>query len=162
MIELKTILETVENETGLKIRTHKRNRNLVYARYIYYRLAKEITDTSLDEIGKVVNRDHSTVINGLNKFEETILVDQDWYLVYLRIKQKFQGLTEEEREKIEVKDQVALLNQNLRAAHQKIIELQKLTSDSEILRWISLLSEEDMEDFKANRLKPYLMIRKLI
>ena len=81
MIELKTILQTVENETGLKLKTHRRFRNLVYARYIYYRLAKELTECSLDQIGKIVGKDHSTALNGLNKFEDTVLVVPEWYLV---------------------------------------------------------------------------------
>jgi hypothetical protein len=49
-----------------------RGRELVMSRYLYYILSKQFTFESLGKIGKTVGRDHSSVIHGLNKYEELI------------------------------------------------------------------------------------------
>jgi len=66
--DLKKILEDVSDKTGIAIETLKsdwRKREVVDARFLYYRLAKERTKESLARIGEYVNKNHTTVLFGL-------------------------------------------------------------------------------------------------
>ena len=56
------------------INSKKRNQELVHPRQVAMYLCRELTDNSQDQIGKTVgNRDHSTVINSLNKINDEIV-----------------------------------------------------------------------------------------
>ena len=62
------ILETVSNYFNVKIdeiKSKKRNQPITNARQVYMYLAREILNESLLNIGKSIDRDHSTVINGI-------------------------------------------------------------------------------------------------
>jgi hypothetical protein len=64
------ILFDVCKRTGFTLEELKgkcRKRELVDARFIYFRRAKEKTKASLSSIGKEVNKDHATVLHGINE-----------------------------------------------------------------------------------------------
>ena len=65
------ILEIVEKQLELpSLKTKKRTRELVQGRLIYYKLAKTFCRyASLARIGRAAERDHSTVVYGLNKYD---------------------------------------------------------------------------------------------
>lgn len=69
MYELEFIKEKVENETGLKLETKLRDLDSTMARWLYFKIAKTNTCCSLNEIGRLVNRDHSTVVYGLKNVD---------------------------------------------------------------------------------------------
>lgn len=69
-IELKTIKNYVEKNLNIHLNTKSRTREEAYARSLYYKIAREYTFFPLDKIGKVVGRDHATVLHGLKLFEE--------------------------------------------------------------------------------------------
>ena len=69
MYELEFIKEKVENETNLKLETKSRDLDSTIARWLYFKIAKLNTGYSLNEIGSLVNRDHSTVIYGLKNID---------------------------------------------------------------------------------------------
>lgn len=69
MYELEFIKEKVENETGLKLETKLRDLDSTIARWLYFKIAKINTCCSLNEIGRLVNRDHSTVVYGLKNVD---------------------------------------------------------------------------------------------
>lgn len=66
---MKTTIEEirnyVESKTGLDISRKTRKRQYVDARALYYKLSRENTDASLEEIGALVNRDHSSVVHSV-------------------------------------------------------------------------------------------------
>lgn len=66
--QIKTI---IENELDIDdLSSKRRTRSLAQARFIYYKLARKFCRyVSLEKIGKAVNRDHSTVVHGLNQFD---------------------------------------------------------------------------------------------
>jgi len=66
---LKNIAEMVGEE--LKIDLHQKNRKqpVIYARAIYYRLAREYTPYSLQRIADVFNKNHATALHGFKMFE---------------------------------------------------------------------------------------------
>lgn len=69
MYELEFIKEKVENETGLKLETKSRDLDSSIARWLYFKIAKLNTGYSLNKIGSLVNRNHSTVVYGLKNVD---------------------------------------------------------------------------------------------
>jgi hypothetical protein len=89
----KIIKEAVESAFNTSINVKSRRREIVYIRSIYYKLCKDFTKESLDAIGKHVNKDHATVLNGLKIFNN--IIDNFWekelFNVYLDIKKTIQN-----------------------------------------------------------------------
>tara|TARA_R100001460_G_scaffold33140_2_gene64808 strand:- start:4370 stop:4792 length:423 start_codon:yes stop_codon:yes gene_type:complete len=74
-IDIKNLVEKELqiNDIGVKTRT----RELSQARFIYFKLAKNLCRyKSLAAIGRAVNRDHATVINGLKKYNVEAKIDR--------------------------------------------------------------------------------------
>lgn len=68
------ILHRVSKMTGISIeelKSKSRKREVVDARFVYFRRAKEKTKHSLAEIGKIVHRDHTTVQHGIKEANQT-------------------------------------------------------------------------------------------
>ena len=67
------IVETVAehyNITPTEIFSSKKSRNIAYPRQISMYLCRKLTDVSLNDIGKKLgNRDHTTILHGINKIE---------------------------------------------------------------------------------------------
>ena len=66
------IINFINKETGIDITKRKRTNEYVFARTVYYKLARELTNLSLEEIGSHVNKDHCSVIHNLRNFDEAI------------------------------------------------------------------------------------------
>ena len=84
----KIIKKAVESAFNTCISVKSRKREIVYMRSIYYKLCKDFTNESLNAIGKQVNKDHATVLNGLKIFDN--IIDNFWekelFNVYMNIK----------------------------------------------------------------------------
>lgn len=78
MKDLETIKNVISDIVGFDICTNRHNRNEAYARFIYYKLARELTTKTFSNIGKIVNRDHATVLYGIKTFD--ILLSQDSFI----------------------------------------------------------------------------------
>jgi hypothetical protein len=87
---LKEIMNYVVDQTGLDIRDNTRKREYVYARSLYFKLARDYTSVPLREIGESVGRDHAGVIHGVaKKFPEAYDYSpniKDTYLRYVNFK----------------------------------------------------------------------------
>jgi molybdopterin converting factor small subunit len=73
-IELFGILTEVSRKSRITISDLKgdtRKRVVSEARQLYFKRAKELTKESLKDIGLMVNRDHSTVLHGINLVNST-------------------------------------------------------------------------------------------
>ncbi len=74
LITIENIQKTVANYYNIRIgdmRSKKRSRNIAIPRQVAMRLAKDLTDHSLPEIGEAFGgRDHTTVLYGCRKIEE--------------------------------------------------------------------------------------------
>lgn len=69
-IEPELIIKNLEHCLGYEFSIKSRKRHIVYARALYYDLAKNLTVLTLENIGKYVGKeDHAVVINGLKTFE---------------------------------------------------------------------------------------------
>lgn len=77
------IKKLVEADLGLDdISKKTRQRDYVFARFLYYKVARDISKSSLSSIGQVVNRDHATALYGISKFDD--LVDYNKDFCYLK------------------------------------------------------------------------------
>tara|TARA_R110000744_G_scaffold143565_2_gene255508 strand:- start:2034 stop:2429 length:396 start_codon:yes stop_codon:yes gene_type:complete len=71
-MELREIKRIVEETTNIDLLEKKQKRDNVYARALYCKIAKEKTDSTLKEIGELINKDHSTVLYAITKIFEEI------------------------------------------------------------------------------------------
>ena len=71
-----TIKEIVESYFELSISRNTRKRQYVEARAIYYKLCREFTQLSLEQIGKSVKRDHASVLHGVKSINTWVQVDK--------------------------------------------------------------------------------------
>ena len=68
----KEIIDFINAELKIDIRKKKKTNQYVFARTVYYKLAKELTSLPLEEIGRQVNKDHCSVLHNLKNFEEVV------------------------------------------------------------------------------------------
>lgn len=79
---LEEIRNKVEERTGLKLVTNHRKQSYVTARYIYMALAYKFTKETLDNIGRFVGKDHSTVIYALETLDNRLYYEKDMKIIY--------------------------------------------------------------------------------
>ena len=84
------IRNAVNNAFNKKIQETTRRRDVVYPRAIYYKLAQDYSGESLASIGRIVSKDHATVIHGLKLFENVInpLWEKNYHNKYLKLKEQ--------------------------------------------------------------------------
>ncbi|MCF8038131.1 MAG: chromosomal replication initiator protein DnaA [Desulfohalobiaceae bacterium] len=76
--KIEEIINCVSDAFGLeqtKLGSKSRKKHLVLARNITFYLARKYTDLSLKEIGKHMNRRHSTVLKGITNIEKEVVKD---------------------------------------------------------------------------------------
>ena len=67
----------VNNVCGLNINDNTRQRDYIYARTMYYGLARKYTFYSLKVIGESVGRDHATVLHALRNLDRDVIKNED-------------------------------------------------------------------------------------
>lgn len=73
------IKKLVEADLGLDdISKKTRQRDYVFARFLYYKVARDVCKSSLSNIGKVVKRDHATALYGISKFDDLVDYNKDF------------------------------------------------------------------------------------
>jgi chromosomal replication initiator protein len=87
-----TIQKLVCDHFGVKVqdlKTHKKTKDIVIPRQVAMYLCKQLTDSSLSEIGKHFGgKDHSTVIHACKKVESRLQEDEDFKRKILFLEQK--------------------------------------------------------------------------
>lgn len=67
----------IESCLNIDISKRTRKRNYVYARAVYFKLCREYTKLSLDDIGQTMDMDHASVVHSINKvFESVVIYDK--------------------------------------------------------------------------------------
>lgn len=80
------IMNLVENELGYNIRGKTRARQVVYGRAIYFKICKDRTNLSLQEIGETLNLHHATVLHSIrNVFPAFEMYNPEYMVIYNRI-----------------------------------------------------------------------------
>ena len=90
IVKTKEIFDLVQYELSINnLGSKTRTRELAQARFIYFKLARKFCRyASLSAIGKQVNRDHATVINGLKKYDTEAKYDPYMNDIYDKISTK--------------------------------------------------------------------------
>lgn len=91
-ITLIGIKSMVSRHLQIAIGTPARNRNYVYGRAIYYKLAKEFTHHTFKDIGQVVKKDHASVIHGLKVFEVIERYNDNMINIYFECKKHLDNI----------------------------------------------------------------------
>ena len=80
------IMNLVENELGYNISGKTRARQVVYGRAIYFKICKDRTNLSLQEIGETLNLHHATVLHSIrNVFPAFEMYNPEYMDIYNRI-----------------------------------------------------------------------------
>ncbi len=86
-METTTIRKLVERELGYEIGGKTRKRQVVYGRAIYFKICKDRTNLSLQEIGQTLNLHHATVLHSItNVFPAFEMYNPEYMEIYNRIK----------------------------------------------------------------------------
>tara|TARA_R110001592_G_scaffold61829_3_gene188982 strand:- start:14147 stop:14686 length:540 start_codon:yes stop_codon:yes gene_type:complete len=85
---LQDIQTEVESALNLDLTKKNRERHLVYARAVYFKLSRELCPMqSLSNIGSSLGKDHSTVLHSIKKIFPTIKnYEQEFYAAYNSVK----------------------------------------------------------------------------
>jgi len=88
-IKLKETLDktinTINFVTNADVRAKDRIRKNVDARYIYFKIVRDNTDLTTEQIGSFVSRDHASVLHGLKKFNAYWDTDKSFVNTYNNI-----------------------------------------------------------------------------
>ena len=85
------LIQIVNEEFNIDIKTISRKREIADGRAVFYKILFD-NEYYLTLIGEVINKHHSTVINGLKVFD-TVLRRNKYYIVgYNKCKEKFEEI----------------------------------------------------------------------
>ena len=115
------IKELILEETGIDIADKTRVRTNVEYRSLYFLIVKNLEPKlSLREIGEAVNKDHATVIHGINQYEIFIKYNKNLEVVRTRVLLKY-AKNYSRYGMISIDEEINLLE-------KRIVELQELKS----------------------------------
>tara|TARA_B100001175_G_scaffold317393_1_gene334123 strand:- start:7423 stop:7872 length:450 start_codon:yes stop_codon:yes gene_type:complete len=84
-----SIKNKINQRLNIDIKTNTRDRKHVYARAIYYKLCRDLTNMKLHEIAKTVNRNHASVLHGIKTVFPTLKEYKDpIYKIYVELTEK--------------------------------------------------------------------------
>jgi len=83
VINLTDLRQTLERKSGINILTKNRHINILYVRQLFYVMGMKM-GYSLNAIGREVNKNHASVLNGKNQFLD-LVNDKQVRSFYLKI-----------------------------------------------------------------------------
>lgn len=131
------IIKKVSTEFGLDITKRSRKREYVYARAVYYKIARDMYNKTLSEIGRSVGVDHATVLHSIKNV----------FPVIERFEPDITDSYEKIREKISLEaDLVKSASFSLEEAKEEISDLRyKLKkAESEVKKSVNLYGFEEL------------------
>lgn len=156
--KLKTLKRLVEKETGVRIDSVNRSRSITYPRAVFCKAAKQIKDRSgkyitLEDIGRVVGKDHCTVLYNCNNIFPHAYSEEKYRKMYNGLVSAIKE-TETEEEMLKYVDNMESLYNRLNESHQSISELKyKLEmykaesgKNAEVVELMKGLNEEETEE----------------
>ena len=175
-MKLTKIKEIVDEMVGFDISTKRRQRHLVYARFIYCKIAKQENPLlTVAIIGKSIKRDHATVLHALKNVDYVLAQDKDILKQYHRILDVInRHKIDNNIETTSLKEEIEKVN-NISEAYEAKIEFLKAEAKRKIdaleirntklqpvLELLELVPEEHLEEFTNTRLKPFIKMKKAI
>ena len=134
-VQLETIKDYIEANVKVSLKKKTRTRDMAYARAVYYKLAKRYTVQSLTAIGKLVDRDHATVLHVLKLFDEAVIYSEPLKVVY----DSFSANVE---------------NKNLEDADSNMLDIKKLAEQNKRLRRKVFKQNLEIDILKKQKIEP--------
>lgn len=82
MEKLDIVFEVCKRVLGGDITKQSKRQDVVFRRWIYYKVARELTEDTLAKIGGKCKQDHATVVHGLRRFKYDIMTDDLYVRMY--------------------------------------------------------------------------------
>jgi hypothetical protein len=127
------IKEIVDNYFELNLKRNTRKRQYVEARAIFYKLCREFTKLSLEEIGKQVDRDHASVLHGIRSLNNWIEYDNRIKNNLRILRNKVRNFEDEKDNVIELDESIVLkyvqLKEQVKEQEEIINDLRKALAD---------------------------------
>jgi hypothetical protein len=150
-IELKDLVKITNKICGIDIENKTRKRYYVFCRTLYYGLARTYTTHCLDDIGKEIRKDHSTVLFALKNLERDVIKNKQhdlnikWERANIMLKQP-SDITDELLNAQKMRSElIRLTEENNKRLEElkkhKHIEISK--KEKRLLELFKMLSEED-------------------
>jgi len=169
-MKLNEIISVVSDVTGIDLRANNRKRNVIYARVIYFKIARDVTKYSLSAIGGEVGKDHATVLFHLEKnFEVIQRFEPEFYNAYLVAKDiVYKKVIKKDDSKValsiegEIEKHYLEVNEELTnevsALKEYIKGLDLSQSDERVSKYISRVPENNLPEFleRLNNLTNYM------
>ena len=124
-MKIRDIRSLVEMKLDLDLSDKSRKRELVYARAIYFKLCRVLTKETLYRIGKSLNQNHATVLNGISIYDNVISEGYEPYYnkIYHSLRRRLQG--EISMENLALNATIADLRKALVDIETKLVELEE-------------------------------------
>lgn len=142
-IQLETIKDYIETNANVVLKSKTRSRDMAYARAVYYKLAKKHTVQPLSKIGKLVNRDHATVLYGLKLFDEAITYSEPLKVIYDSFSKNVE-------------------DKNLEDSEVDLLNIKKLADQNKRLRKKLFKQNLEIDVLKKQKIEPTNTTEKLI
>ena len=127
------IKETVDNYFEVNLKRNTRKRNYVEARAIFYKLCREFTKMSLEQIGEQVNRDHSSVLHGIRCLNNWVEQDSRIKNNLRILRNKIRNFEDEKDNIIDLDESIVLkyvqLKEQVKEQEEIINDLRKALND---------------------------------
>lgn len=127
------IKEIVDNYFELNLKRNTRKRQYVEARAIFYKLCREFTKLSLEEIGEQVNRDHASVLHGIRSLNNWVEYDNRIKSNLRILRNKVRNFEDEKNNVIELDESIVLkyvqLKEQVKEQEEIINDLRKALAD---------------------------------
>lgn len=149
---LQRILKDVEELFGKELAVKSKRQDLVFARSVYFAVSKKCTKHYLSEIGKLVNRDHATVINGLKIFDNELSKNDLYIIPYNKLIYKYGDTNSAMPENLDIKWVNALKKENKYLKGRVSILKSKLKDDKGVMEELYKLLPHQQESV-LNRFK---------
>jgi len=170
-MDLNRLKQIVDKEVGYDIAIKSRIREIVYYRYVFFKIAREeLRGLTTDVIGKALNRDHSTVIHGLKKIDHELKYNKGINNLYIAIKARVNAelhnddaaeLTDIQYDNFITSLKEGYEKQILELTYQiKALSKESTKPQNRLVEDIKNLSDSDIAEFRSTRLKPYLNMLK--
>jgi len=159
--EAQKTFEFINDFFGFDISIKSRKRNIVEARMMYAKLMKVYTNTSLTDIGLLINKDHATIIHYLKNFRYIKKQDREFSNKYDILSEVYEDFRKSwfDLERFDDKKRIQILESSLKSALDKkelyenyIKKIQRIDSIIQLIEERTPKGEEEYVESKINRM----------
>jgi predicted transcriptional regulator len=108
--KLKQLKKEIEIALECKISTPSRKRHLTYARAVFCKIARESMGMTLSDIGKVLNRDHATVMHSIKVVFPFAMKETRFRDIYDALKDEYKPKSSSEKKQESAQDTIQLIS----------------------------------------------------